>query len=205
MVISRKDAVSAVVELLQPANLSKIDLFDKVYSDFEYKEHADLVALSSGYGLRNQSQNHETAVRSGDAFIGAARHLIRSLDNLSVEYEEDIALLLKRMQYTRRSDFINFISDMADAVSMRKAKLAPRRSGGAVEARDEKSRKEVCAIFALGLLSQYHTRRISCGSKCYLEITAVLAEYFEGLPNADTRRACEKIFNELRTHEQDDG
>lgn len=205
MIISRKDAVSAVVELLQPANLSKADLFCKVYSDFEYKENADLFALSSGYGLRNQSQNHEIAMRSGAAFIDAAKHLIRSLDNLSFEYEKDISSLLKRLQCASKNDLIDLISSIAEVVSVRRATFAPRRSGGAVEARDEKSRKEVCAIFALSLLSQYHTRRISCGSKCYLEITAVLAEYFEGLPNADTRRACEKIFNELRTHEQDDG
>jgi hypothetical protein len=205
MILSREDAVRAVVELLQPAVLSEKDLFARVYSDFEYKENADLIALSSGYGQRNQPQNLEVTIRGGIAFIKAAKDLIQSLENLSTEYEEDILPLLKRMPCARRRDLIELISSMANAVEVRKAKLTPRRGGGAVEARDEKSRKEVCAIFALSLLSQYHTKRVTCGAKRYLEITAVLAEYFEGLPNADTRRACEKIFNELRAHEQDDG
>ena len=205
MVISRKDAVSAIAELLQPANLSKNELFTKLYSDFEYKENADLIAHSEGYGSRNHSQNHEAVVRSGDAIIASTKTLIRGLEDLSAEYEECILPLLKRMQCESRNDLIELMSNMANVVASRKAIFAPRRSGGAVEARDEKSRKEVCAVFALGLLSQYHKNKISFGSKCYLEITAVLAEHFEGLPNADTRRACENIFNELRAHEQDDG
>lgn len=203
MVISRDEAIDQIVRLLQPASLPLAKLRQAVREDLQFKEEFDCATASEDLFSSKPPPMMRANLRQGDQFLRAAQNFLASLDNLGANYRRRIDASLQQNELDDHQRLKKLVEASMQAVEQEKLQYEPKRSGGSAEARSDKIRQQVCAGFALSLLRSYHTRKISCGYKPYLEITAIVAEHFEALPYTDMRRACAEMYDHLCTREQD--